>query len=270
MKNSRNRAAYLAALTLIANGPLDALADPPSPSEAASEAARAPLGVVMQGNGGSLFRAEVAGGVINGQAPSDGSSQDSKPTGIPGTFTAVSFFSVEAPKPKTYKKHDLITIIAKEESAFTSNGVSNLQKTQDYDSKLNSFINLRPSKLRVQSVISGDTNVPEINFTNARDYKGTGDVERTDTFSDRVTAEVVDVKPNGTLVLQAIKRIKTDEEEQRMILTGICRADDVAADNTVLTTQLFDLELEQTHKGAVNETTQRGFIPRLLDQFSPF
>jgi flagellar L-ring protein precursor FlgH len=70
--------------------------------------------------------------------------------------------------------------------------------------------------------------------------------------------------------LQAIKDIRTDEEEQRMILTGICRAEDVTADNTVLTTQLFDLELTQTHTGAVNDTTKRGLLPRLLDTFSPF
>ena len=52
------------------------------------------------------------------------------------------------------------------------------------------------------------------------------------------TAEVLDVKPNGTLVLQARKRIKTDDEEQVFVLSGTCRAEDITADNTILKTAL--------------------------------
>jgi flagellar L-ring protein precursor FlgH len=269
---------------LVLAGGVSALADPPAaaptpPTPAAASSASSspsgptfqqtpkgvniPFGLVVEQNGGSLLRAELAykaaQPVEPGAKPEDTS-----------TATAYSFFAVADPKPKSYKKHDLVSIIAKEQSGFTANGTSTLTKTQDIDDQLNSFIALRPSTMQLHSIISGGSNFPQIQLQNARDYKGTGDVERTDTFSDRVTAEVVDVKPNGTLVLQAIKEIRTDEEDQRMILTGICRAEDVTADNTVLTTQLFDLELTQTHTGAVNDTTKRGLLPRLLDTFSPF
>jgi flagellar L-ring protein precursor FlgH len=226
-----------------------------------------PLGMIMQQNGGSLFRAEMD---YHAASPADQSHDGDKPAAPVRSIQSVSFFSVADPKPKSFKKHDLVTIIAKENSAFTSNGNATQTKTEDLDSKLNAFIALRPSTMQLHSIISGGSNVPEINFANSRDFKGQGEVDRTDTFSDRVTAEVVDVKPNGTLVVEAIKHIKTDEEDQRMILTGTCRAEDITADNTVLTTQLFDLELTQTHTGAVNDSTSRGLIPRLLDTFSPF
>jgi flagellar L-ring protein precursor FlgH len=247
-------------------------ADPPATAPAAQAQGHdssQPLGLVVQRNGGSLFRAETAERPLS--APGDPDAGGAiRTTFEPGTLGAVSFFSVEEPKPKILKKHDLVTIIARESSAFTSNGSTALTKQQDYDSKLDAFVALHPSTMKLASVISGATNVPEIKFENSRDYTGTGEVDRTDTFTDRVTAEVVDVKPNGTLVLQAVKQIKTDEEEQRMVLSGICRAEDIAADNTILTTQLFDLELTQTHTGAVTDTTSRGFIPRILDMFSPF
>jgi flagellar L-ring protein precursor FlgH len=261
-----NRAAlFLACLNVLAFGATTRVkADPPAdPPPQTPTGLSIPFGMAVERNGGSLYKTELA----NRPAPSP---TDAKPPGPPGSAAAVSFFTVADQKPKGFKKHDLITIIAKEQSASTSNGKSNLTKTQDYDTKLNSFIVLHPSKDSLSSIISGGSNVPEINIANSRDYNGTGEVDRTDTFSDRVTAEVVDVKPNGTLVLQAVKEIKTDEEEQRMILTGICRAEDIAADNTVLTTQLFDLNLNQTHTGAVTDTTKRGLLPRLLDTFSPF
>ena len=112
--------------------------------------------------------------------------------------------------------------------------------------------------------------VPSIKMTGTRDFKGEGSVDRTDRLTLRVTAEVVDVKPNGTLVLQARQRIKTDEEEQTFILSGICRAVDVTADNTVLSSQMFDKDLTKTHKGTVREATKRGWLSKLLDVVSPF
>jgi flagellar L-ring protein FlgH len=253
-----------AAAMFSAAGPV--LADPPADPPAS---AGQPIGILVQHSGGSLFRAEVA----SQPAPPPGevtNGPDGHDAAAPGTVGAISFFAVEPPAPKRLKKHDLVTIIAKEASNFTSNGNSTLQKEQDLDDKLNAFVTLHASDMKLASVISGSTNVPEINITNSRDFKGTGEVDRTDTFSDRITAEVVDVKPNGTIVLQAVKQIKTDEEMQRMVLSGICRAEDIAADNTILSTQLFDLELTQTHNGAVSDTTSRGLLPRLLDTFSPF
>ena len=86
----------------------------------------------------------------------------------------------------------------------------------------------------------------------------------------RITAEVVDVKPNGTLILQATEDIKTDEEEQKVTLLGTCRVEDITEDNTVLSNQLYNMSLNKQHKGAVKDTTTRGIFTRLLDWINPF
>jgi len=57
---------------------------------------------------------------------------------------------------------------------------------------------------------------------------------------------------------------------QMFVLTGICRAEDVGADNTILSTQLYNLELQKNHTGNVKDTTQQGFIPKLLNTINPF
>ena len=48
------------------------------------------------------------------------------------------------------------------------------------------------------------------------------------------------------------------------------RAKYVLPDNTVLSTQLYDLELNKQHSGAVRDTTKRGWVPKLLDAINPF
>ena len=104
----------------------------------------------------------------------------------------------------------------------------------------------------------------------ARNFKGEATVDRSDSVIARITAEVVDVKPNGTLVVQARKKIKTDEEEQTLLCSGICRAEDITPDNTVLSTQLFDLEFTKMNKGQVQNTTKTCLIHKLLDFVNPF
>jgi flagellar L-ring protein precursor FlgH len=208
--------------------------------------------LLSQQAGGSMLRASAA-------TPADSSNAN---------FAAISFFSVPEPKPHTIKKHDLVTIIVDENSQYSSNGSTALQKEADFDAKVTAMVRLSLSKLDL-SENSVNTN-PEVGTTGTRDFTGTGAVNRTDTLTTRLTAEVLDVKPNGTLVLQARQHIKTDDEEQTMVLSGTCRVEDVTPDNTVLSTQMFDKDVSNTNKGAVRDSTKRGWVPKLLDAINPF
>jgi flagellar L-ring protein precursor FlgH len=181
----------------------------------------------------------------------------------------VSFFAVAPPEPKMLKKRDQVTIIIREESTFSSDGSAEQKKQADFEAKLEEFIQLKLQNWEIQGGGVGPV-PPSIKASMARNFKGEGNVDRTDKFTARIQAEVVDVKPNGTLVLQARKRIKTDDEEQLFTLSGTCRVEDISADNTILSTQLFDLDLEKKNKGQVRDATKRGWVPKLLDALSPF
>jgi flagellar L-ring protein precursor FlgH len=214
----------------------------------------ATVGAVMRNNGGSLFRATLA------TAPDPSAAK-------PG---AVSLFAVAPPEPRTIRKHDQITIIIREESEFSSDGNTEVTKDYQLDARISEFIDM--GELLNGRVKGGGVTdpVPSINMSGNRDFQGEAKVDRQDTFVARIQAEVVDVKPNGTCVVQARKRIVTDDEEQEFILTGSLRAADVTVDNTVLSTQIANLELQKKHKGAVRDGTKRGLVPKLLDVINPF
>ena len=209
--------------------------------------------MVAQQAGGSMLRATIS-------TPVDPAA---------ASLANVSFFAVPEPPPKTIKKHDLVTIVVNESSEFSSEGSTDLKKTNDLDAKIDAFMRFSLSNFALKSNVNTGT-IPEAKGELTRDFDGEATVERTDVFNTRITAEVLDVKPNGTLVLQARQHIKTDEEEQMMILSGICRVEDVTPDNTVLSTQIFDKDVSKTHKGAVRDTTKRGWVPKLLDAVNPF
>jgi flagellar L-ring protein FlgH len=207
---------------------------------------------VMQQTGGSLLQAQL-------QTRPDPSQV--KPA-------QVSFFAVPEPEPKTLKVHDLVQVVVREQSEISSKGTNNMTRDSELDAKVNDFVKLNLAKLTIKGL---QPNIaPEINLSGTRSFQGQGEVDRSDSITARITAEVVDVKPNGTVVLQARKRIKTDEEEQEFILTGTCRVEDIAADDTITSTQLYDLQLQKNHKGDVRQATKRGTLGKLLDVINPF
>ena len=188
----------------------------------------------------------------------------------PGQLTFGSASPMQVPKkePKTLKKHDRVSILVREESQFNSQGSTDLKKSADVDAKVDTYIKLNAAKLSIEGKTPAVT--PEIKAEFSRDFKGEGTVNRSESFTARIGAEIVDVKPNGVLVLQARKHIKHNDEEQDFLLTGECRAEDIGADNTIPSSSLTDLNMAMTGKGAVTDTSRRGWVPRLLDFANPF
>ena len=207
----------------------------------------------MRRNGSSLLKATMSARRDPAQA----------------SLADVSFHAVPEPVPRTLRKHDQVTIIVREESQFRSKGSSELKKDTDFEAKLDEFVRLRIRNAEIEGGAIGSA-APSVKYTGKRDFKGQGQVDRSDQLTTRVQAEVVDVKPNGTLVLQARSRIKTDDEDRYIILTGVGRAEDVNADNTILSSELDDKQIDQRNKGNVRNATRKGWLENLLDVISPF
>jgi len=72
-----------------------------------------------------------------------------------------------------------------------------------------------------------------------------------------VAGRVVAVLPNGNLVVEAERRVSFNQQVQVIILRGVVRPGDVAADDSVLSTRVSDLELELKGKGVVTDATRQ-------------
>jgi len=185
---------------------------------------------------------------------------------------AISMIAVSPAPPKKYHKNDLVTIIIREDSQATTNGKGDSKKTQDFDLALEQFLQLAISSSGVPQVtnVGNPSTLPQIKFKYENNRQSDASQERQDSLSARITANVVDVKPNGTLVIEAVKQIIVDKEEQTFTLSGICRVEDVAVDNTLLSTQLANLSLSKQTRGEVRDGTRRGWLNKFIDTWNPF
>jgi flagellar L-ring protein precursor FlgH len=180
----------------------------------------------------------------------------------------VSPFAVAAPEPEKIKVQDTITIIVSESKTATTDSKLESKKDWTLDTALKNWIRLSDKDGVVPEKFPHGN--PQVTFNYNNDYKGDGTYDRKDSLTTRITATVIDVKPNGNLVLCATKKIESDDEGYTMTLTGVCRTKDVSPQNTVLSTQLADPEIIVKHCGATRDATQRGWVMRALDFLKPF
>jgi flagellar L-ring protein precursor FlgH len=189
---------------------------------------------------------------------------DAKGEPDPGAhLRGASLMFIEPPKPRVFAIHDLVTIIVEETTRSEASQTLETDKSYDLNGALTQFPSLRHLlELQVQN---DEQDPAEVGLNFGSKYKGDGDYERTDRFVARITATVIDVKPNGTVVVEARKRIDKDGEIQTIILSGTCRRQDVTTQNTVLSSQLAGLTVSMSTEGEVTKAGKKGLIPRALD-----
>lgn len=183
------------------------------------------------------------------------------------TLLAMSPIAVPAPEPRVFSVHDQITIIVRYTINTSAEATSETERTWEIDSTLARFIRLDGmSNLIPQTFEEG---APGIDFDFENTYEGEGETESQRSVTTRVQASIIDVKPNGLLVIEAKSRVKVDEDEQITTLTGTCRSEDITAQNTVLSSQVANLNLEVQSTGINRDATRRGWLARAFDWLRP-
>lgn len=181
----------------------------------------------------------------------------------------VSMYAVPPPRPRAFKVHDLVTIVVDEASRQQAEQTLKTDKKYDLNATAGALIDpwellelrLRAGQLRNLRMIDVDSN---------QKFDGKGSYERNDRLSLKIQAEIIDVKPNGVLVLEARKIIDKNGETQTTILSGNCRQEDVTKNNTVFSNQLANLTLITRSEGQVNDAGKKGLIPRVLESIFAF
>ncbi len=183
-----------------------------------------------------------------------------------------SFAAVEVPEPRRFAKQDLITIVIRESTETDFEATLETKKKSGVDGEISDFPHLTLRDLLNLQVRPGnmDQGAPKVGIDFKNNFSGDGQYSRHESLTGRITARVLEVKPNGMLVLEARKHIKADDESLDLVVTGTCRPEDVTIDNTILSTQLYDLRLDKQHEGELDRSTKKGLLTKLFDTLFNF
>ena len=182
----------------------------------------------------------------------------------------MSMLFIDIPKPRKYEVHDLVTLIISETSSAESKQSLDTRKDYELTGELTDFPDLiQLLELRLEE---GDrANLASLGVLSEQQFRSKGTAKRSDRFIARITAKIIDVKPNGNLVLEARKTVASQNGESKtIVLSGICRQEDITDANTINSAQLADLRLIQTTTGEVTKTSEKGFLTRVLETIFNF
>lgn len=96
------------------------------------------------------------------------------------------------------------------------------------------------------------------------DFKGGGRVQRAGKLVAQITVTVQDISPNGELHVRGEQTIDVNNETQSISVEGRVRPEDIAANNTVLSTRLSNAHISYIGDGVLGEKQRPGIIWRFL------
>ena len=102
------------------------------------------------------------------------------------------------------------------------------------------------------------------------DFSGSGETSRDESMTASITARVIDVMPDGNLLIRGSREIKVNNETQFITLSGLIRPSDISPDNTVLSSYIADAKIAYTGSGPISDKQRPGWLTRTLDFVWPF
>jgi len=141
------------------------------------------------------------------------------------------------------------------------NGAANLQGAgQKGTGKFPSFLLPKPAG-QAPSILS---------LNGGREYSATANVQNTQSVVAQMAVQVIDVLPNGNLVVEGIRQVSFSKERQFASLRGIIRPADVSVTNTVLSSLVADARIDIVSEGALTDNQKKGWLMRLDEKISPY
>ncbi len=95
-------------------------------------------------------------------------------------------------------------------------------------------------------------------------FNGGGTIERSGKLLARLTVIVQSVENDGNLRVKGEQNIVVNGDKQKLIVEGRVRQQDVAADNTVLSSRLSEANIRYTGDGVLSEKQRQGLLTRIL------
>jgi flagellar L-ring protein FlgH len=189
---------------------------------------------------------------------------------LPLTLENSSFMYRKLPpeaEQRELQMNDIITVLVDYKSALQSDGDANSKKTASFNAVLSDWLKWDGKNILPAPQNNGD---PRINGSLTSQYKTQADIKQQDALTFKIATSVVDIRPNGNLVIEGRTTIRNDDEVWEKSLTGVVRRQSIGPDRTVRFEDVAESQVSNRKKGFVHDSTNRGWLVRWYDQVKPF
>ena len=161
---------------------------------------------------------------------------------------------------------DILSIVVQENSTATKDNSTQTSKKSGVDASISSFL-YSPA---ASGLLTQKGALPALKFDASQSFNGGGKINNAEKIVARVAVTVIDVLPNGNLLVEGKRQTSFSGETQDVILRGVVRPADIAANNTVFSYNVADATIKFISKGTTSDSQRKGWFTRLWDKVTPF
>lgn len=110
----------------------------------------------------------------------------------------------------------------------------------------------------------------DLGATSSTVFSGKGEAANNNAFSGSITATVIDVLPNGNLLVSGEKQLSIGEEQEFVRLSGVVNPSFVDFANSVDSSKVADARIEYKSAGQISEGQVMGWMARFFLNVLPF
>lgn len=170
-------------------------------------------------------------------------------------------------RPREVQLHDTLTVIVDYRTRMISEGDAEQRKNSFINQALTSWLAFDGKSIRLAEQAAGD---PRISGINNSQYRAESDLELRDAMSFKIGAEVIDIRPNGNLYIEANWNVENNEENWKIFLSGEVSRESIQPDRTVTTDSMVNLNIKKKEVGMVREGYERGWFSKFYDRYKAF
>jgi flagellar L-ring protein precursor FlgH len=167
---------------------------------------------------------------------------------------------------------DIVTLVVNE----TTNTNEREQRAQDKNNTASGNVTFSGSSSAGGAGAGGGGGgrTGALNFNLADDFRrrfaGSAQLTSDRRFQDRIAMTVVDMMPNGNLVVEGYRSRVVAGEERVLRVTGVVRQADIGAGNTILSTSLANARLSYLGRGPQSRSVNQNYFGRIVNRAWPW
>lgn len=155
---------------------------------------------------------------------------------------------------------DTLTVVVKESTTASRNSAATAERAGSAQASISSA-NSVPFSAGLSGIgLAGSGAVKS---------EGKGTASAANDFIGTITVTVLEVLPNGNLVVGGEKRVAVSSEEEVIRFSGVVSPFDVVS-NSITSTQVADARIEYRGSGAADDAQGAGWLTRAMLKLSPF
>ncbi|MBL8489495.1 MAG: flagellar basal body L-ring protein FlgH [Rhodocyclaceae bacterium] len=155
---------------------------------------------------------------------------------------------------------DTITINISEKTQASKKSDTKAERTHSVDASIPTLVGVPFKGTQGLNVSADNSNI----------FAGKGENSSTNDFVSTITVTVIEVFPNGNLLVSGEKQIGLKEGEEFIRFSGVVNPNNITGANTVSSTQVADARIEYKANGFIDTAQVMGWLGRFFLSFLPF